>query len=603
MLIYYRIKLYGGETMSSEKAKDDNLLHLKTGEKQSKELAIHNKMAALEKTLNDVQSNLSKSTASLNLDIKNIIDKDSSIHINIEDLLKKISNTESEISQLYKDIDMTNVEFSKNVAALEANQTDISSKVSETYKQLGAIEKQYKSLKTKSTKITKDIKTITAHVDTVSNDIRQQIQNVEQKTAQLDNQIDSVESEAKIQSVQLMQGQDELIERTNDIVREAKKTSSALEKSIIANAEIMKNIESQLVTELETLAKDTESKTTKIESDIEQTNTEIKSQSAKMLLLQSVDEALDKRAKKLESTAKSLTSETKKLTQASVSLDQRSTALEDSVDVLNVQVTKLEEEFETQQARLEVLNTKTGHTNNALLALAGLESKHFKVASSLIALVIIAIVGLYLFQDYRWSTDSISTAQRQQQVTQHLTNLNQNIGELQQKVENKVDTLQQQVENKVDTLQQHVKTEDTIAANRMTLLEEEVTALNQQMKTVNDKNNSLDNRLVNIAPLRQIGSDNVIHSQHWINQQADSQYAIKAVIADSEVELFDLAVRYNYYLTDVLSFKAISTDEKTSYALYMGQYEDKAVAQEALDDMPFRLNGFKPEMVQFSTLK
>ncbi len=560
--------------MSTGQAKEDNLVQLKTNDNNSDTIRVNNKINTLEKSLNDVQAELKKSSGDLKKQIIAVTNKDQDLESNVAHTLSKIIEVEAEISQLYKDIDNTNLSVTENVQKIESKHTDLSSKVSETYKQLGSVEKAYSALKLKSAKITKDIKDITVQVETVSDEIRQQIITIESKASSLENHIDSVEVQSTESAKQLTQGQEELIERTNSIVKEAKKTAIALEKSITDNAALMTSIETKLITEIESLAKSTDEKTADLANDIEKADKEIQSHSAKMLKLQSVDQALEKRAEKLEDTAKSLTAETKTLFKATTTLGQRSTALEDSVETLGIQIYRIEQENEIQQAQLDLLREKTSATNKTLAALSKLVSVNFITTGAFITLLVVSVIGLYIYQNDLWTTDATTTAQRTDQINQTITGLTD-----------------------------HVNTTDNQAANRISQLETQVIALNQQLKTVNDKNVSLDNRLVNIAPHRKIGNDNILHSLQWISQQPDSNFAIRALSASSEEEIFELAVRYNHSLKDVLSFKTDIVNGESLHILFMGSYSDKAEAELALKSLPFRLNGETPELTTYAQMK
>lgn len=557
--------------MNTENSTESNLVQLNSKPEDKQSLELSNKVNALESTVASSQQEIKSAKSKLESQLKKLETQDKSITKDIESTLTKIAEVESEVSQLYKDVDVTNSSINSSIENLERDHGDLSARVSETYKQLGSVEKTYKSLNNKSTKITAEIKKITTKVESIADSVSQQIADIEESTQSLSTQVETLGTETYQKSQQLTEGQEALIESTGSIIKEAKKTSKALTKSIKDNAALMKSLEQQLVTEIETLAAKTDKKSNKLQSNIDSANKEIKSHSAKMLLLQSVDEALDKRASQLELTSEELTKNSIVLFKETKKLDQRSTALEDSVEVLDIQVERLHQESEAHQAQIDELKLQTKETNIALKALAILENKHFKMASGFIALVLISVVALYFYQNQQWTNNSVTVAE-QNKVTTHTIN----------------------------DLTDHVKTEDTLSATKINALETQVASLNQQLKTVNDNNQSLDQRLVNIAPHRQIGSDNVIHSQQWINLQSAENYSVKVAIAESKNDLFELAVRYNYYLKDVLSYH----QKGDQFVLYMGQYSDKAQADLVIEKtLPFQLNGLTPELVVVKELQ
>ncbi len=559
--------------MSTGQAKEDNLIQLNTNENNTDHIRLNNKVNNLEKTINEVETHTKQSTQALRAQLNDLTNKDSDLENRVKKTLKKIDHVETEINQLHKDIDTTNNTISHNIKKIETEHSDLSSKVSETYKQLGSVEKSYSALKTKSGKITKDIKNITQHVETISDEIRQQILNIEEQTKNVATDIKQIDATSQKATRQLTAGQEELIEKTNSIVADANKTAKALKKSIQENAALMASIETRLIAEIETLATTTEATTNKLNNNIEKANDEINSQNAKMLKLQSVDEALEKRAVALEETAQSLATETRLLQAATNKLDNRSSALEDSVETLGIKIYRIEEENKIQQAQLDILRDKTSKTNQTLAALSRLVSINFVTTGAFLTLLIISVISLYTYQNNQWSQESITTAQRTELINQ------------------KINGLSKQVNNNED-----------LATDRITQLETQVASLNQQLKTVNDKNTSLDNRLINIAPHRKIGNDNILHSQQWINQQPVNHYAIKILTAHSEAELFELAVRYNYNLTDVLSYKTENNAGRLNYILFMGNYADQAQANTALEKLPFRLNGQKPTLTTFEKM-
>jgi len=183
-------------------------------------------------------------------------------------------------------------------------------------------------------------------------------------------------------------------------------------------------------------------------------------------------------------------------------------------------------------------------------ALAGTESKHFKILSGFLLVAILAIAGLYFYHQSEMSHDAILTAERTQVVDQHISSLQQ--GNMKSAV-----TIAEVQDN-------------LVALNDK--FEEEVKTLNGKLQNINEQAQSLDGRISNISPFSQIGSNNIIHGPQWLTQQPVEHFAIQVASVTDKNDLYDIAERYNRYLKDELSYFTVNSGQAEKYVLVTGGY-------------------------------
>jgi len=217
----------------------------------------------------------------------------------------------------------------------------------------------------------------------------------------------------------------------------------------------------------------------------------------------------------------------------------------------------------------------------SIRALAGTESKHFKIFSGFLLVAILAIAGLYFNHQSEMSHDAILTAERTQVVDQHISSLQQ--GNMKSAV-----TIAEVQDN-------------LVALNDK--FEEEVKTLNGKLQNINEQAQSLDGRISNISPFSQIGSNNIIHGPQWLTQQPAEHFAVQVASVTDKNDLYDIAERYNHYLKDELSYFTIKSGQSEKYVLVSGGYNSEAEAASVIRRLPRYVNFQRPAMIRMGDIQ
>jgi len=463
-----------------------------------------------------------------------------------KDINAKIGLLESNLSELQTELDVINKSVDEGLERLSDSDLDLTSKVSETYKHLGEIDNTYKALSIISENIDTEVKKLTTEIEEVAT---QSATDLENHNAQMTGQ------------------HEQLVERVNDLVRHSQETNSQLTQNIKDNTEALIKLEKELVAEIDSLA----SETKKRSDDIEE---ELQSSKARILQLQAVDDALEKRAASLETTAAGLTQTSKELDTSIRLLDMRT-------DELSAIIDKLLEYSEKHSSLIGALQDKSVELAMSIKALAGTENKHFKILSGFLLVAILAIAGLYFYHQSEMSHDAILTAERTQVVDQHISSLQQ--GNMKSAV-----TISEVQDN-------------LVALNGK--LEEEVKTLNSKLQNMNDQAQSLDGRVSNISPFSQIGSNNIIHGPQWLSQQLADDFAIQVATVTNKNDLYDIAERYNHYLKDELSYYTVKSGQAEKYVLLSGGYASERQAEAVIRRLPRYVNFQRPVIVRMAEVQ
>lgn len=453
------------------------------------------------------------------------------------DINAKISLLESNLSELQNELDVINRSVDEGLERLSDSDLDLTSKVSETYKRLGEIDNTYKALSIISENIDSEVKKLTTEIEDVAT----------QSATDLENH-----------NSQFTQQHEQLVERVNDLVRHSHETNTQLTQNIKDNTEALLKLEKELVTEIDSLASETKQRSDDIEKEVE-------SSKARILQLQAVDDALEKRAASLEATAA-------RLTQTSKELDSSINLLDMRTDELSAIVDRLLEYSDRHSSLISALQEKSVEMAMSIKALAGTENKHFKILSGFLLVAILAIAGLYFYHQSEMNHDAIVTAERAQVVDQHISSLQQ--GNMKSAV-----TIAEVQDN-------------LVALNDK--LEDEVNTLNGKLQNMNDQAESLDGRISNISPFSQIGSNNIIHGPQWLSQQPADYFAIQVAAVSNKNDLYDIAERYNHYLKDELSYYTIKSGRGEKYVLVSGGYASERQAAAVIRRLPRYVNFQRP---------
>lgn len=472
---------------------------------------------------------------------------------------KQMSSLESSINKLNRQLNTTNKQIKTDVERLTSSDAEISEKVSETYKQLGVFEKSFKDLNDQSSQIHKDLKAVNATIRSLEKESKQSLD-------------DAIEAQSAV-NADFRQNHETLIGKAEDLSDKAGKIAKKLDKSIKENSKALTELESRIVQELEVVSQSSQQRDSELDDKISQ-------QKAKMLVMQGVDEALEKRANSLEATTKELLKDSRRLKDATNTLDILTSKLSTDVEDLENHTRQLQEQNEQQQAQIDGLNERTDSLGRTLLALANLEKKHFRLLGGISLLLLLALLGAFFYGEYMRDTENVVEAQRNE-VVEH------RISDLQNRVEDEQMASQvfyQEISNLEQTIDK-VKGE----------MEQATGEIEAKLQEMNDQVETMDGRIQYIAPLYNFGSNNTIHGSQWLANLNPEHLSIKiATVADKQ-DLYDIAQRYNNHFTEELAYFMTADNQYT--LIYGGQYANDQQLESIMRRMPRYINGQRIEPV------
>ena len=480
----------------------------------------------------------------------------------VMEINKQMSALEATIAKLNKKINSSNKQINTDVERLSTSEAGLSEKVADTYKQLGIIETSFKELNLQSNKMSSDLKAVNSA-----------IKSFEKSSSKALNE--AIQSQTEV-NVEFRQQHVDLIARAETLSKKVSTISTKLNKSIKDNSKAITTLEVKIIAELEQLAQSTQQRDDTLDSKIKSADKAIDSQKAKMLLMQSVDAALEKRAASLEAVSAKLIEDSETLKDSTDTLDILTSKLSGDVEALELHTARLQQQNIEQQGQIDTLSDKTGSLTRTLLALASLERKHFKALAASSLLLLLAVIAIFFYAEYQRDTQQAVTVQHNEVINEQVTQLESRVQDEQM--------ASQVFYSEIIELQKNL---NQVQQD----LQEKTQLIQQDMKAMNDEVESLDGRVQYLAPLYNFGSKNTIHGSQWLVKLNPDKYSIKVATVAKKQELFEIAQRYNHYFTQELAY---FIDDKDQYNLiYGGQFDDQAQVTETLNKMPRYIN-FQP---------
>jgi chromosome segregation ATPase len=461
------------------------------------------------------------------------------------ELNNKIGEIDADLDDLRNELSKTNHSVKSSLSHLSDKGSDLTTKVSETYQQLGNLDDAYKSLSDKSETISTDIKAITKQINLVS---------------------DKSDSDISL----LNDGYQVLVTRTDELAKKSKQTAQTLNKSIKDNVRMLKELETALVTEIDSLAKSNKKrdqnlseKSDQISDNLNRAEEEIKASQARLLKLQAVDQALEKRVSGVENTAEDLTKKSKELSRSTTLLNQRSTELSDAINELSIRADEHDEQISNLEQRVE-------KGARALVSLIMVEKRHFRILGTMIALLVVGFLVFMGAEYANWRSESQTNAALQSDI---------------------VTTNAQLTETNSQLIQIGKKTVET-----QKIMQSEISNINDRLVTIGDKVDTLESRVTNMHPHKKFGNGNVIHGAEWISKQPISNHTIHLATLSDKQEMYKLAERYHTYLNDDLAYLPVNVNNNQRYALIYGNYSTTTDAQSALNRLPRMIERQRPSV-------
>lgn len=465
-----------------------------------------------------------------------------------KDMNSKIDHLEHSLGDLNSELETIRDSVEEGLDRLGDTDMDLTSKVSDTYKRLGELDNTYKSLAEISGKIDTEIKKLTSDISQVAS----------QSSAELEK----LEATSEVHNSYMTKQNMALAERVEQLVKESHETSTRMQLSIKDVQETIIVAEHKLVAEIDSLANTTQSQSEILAENIDVANTEIESSKARIIKLQKVDEALDKRAFELERSSSELADRSKELEVTTGFLDSRTSKLQASVQKLIEHTEALQYESDNHGSLISDLQSKAARFANDLLDLGGTERKHFRMTLASLLLIALAVSGFVYYQ-----------LEDNQLVDADIIAVNHELGAYSNHVSQELVALNEKLADEVD------------------VLSDKLVDVDKKVQSLDDQAQSLDGRVSAMSPMDNFGGDNILHGPQWLSELPKDKFMIQLASVSDKQELFEIAQRYNHYLTQPVSY---FTDANGKYVMMYGQFDTDRIAQSVMQRMPYRINSQRP---------
>lgn len=465
------------------------------------------------------------------------------------DINEKITSLDADLRQLRAELGIINDSVEEGLDRLSDKDTDLTAKVSETYKRLGEIDNAYKALLKISARIDNEIQKLNGDVSDVAELSASGIKNLEQSTL--------------TQSKEFAEKNQQIVSRVNHLVETSKLTSEMMNQSIHSATERMLQIEKEVVAQIESLSSRTKDKTQAIEKTVEQN-------SANILKLQSVDEAITRRATALEITAAELTARGQYLDSSVEQLQIGSDILASGIKTLKERTSSLEELTNRHGSLIEGLQKAGADISGRLAALSVREGKHFKFATAGLLLLLVVTAFIYFSQQNQFSANQARVAENSEKLTY---------------------------------LQQVQSGSAVTTTESLALLESKIQQTNNRILAVEDQVQSVDGRLNQSLPFSQIGDDNIIHGPQWIASLPQDNLTVQLAYVDNKDTLYEIAQRYRFKLKDSLAYFNVKEKGADKFVLLSGSYNTQQQAMDAVESLPGYIGSQKPVIRKLKTVQ
>lgn len=488
------------------------------------------------------------------------------------DINNKINTLDTDLAKLRYELAMINDSVEEGLDRLSDTDTDLTAKVSETYKRLGEIDNAYKSLIDISSRIDSDIQRLNGDVSTVAKESASGIKNLEQSTIEQTNTF--------------TEKNQQVVSRVNQLVETSKLTNELLNEKLKSTTDNILQVEQRVVAEIESLSSATNDKTETLDRAVENNK-------AKILKLQSIDEAIIRRATTLEITSAELTVKSEKLDESIDELQINNDVLSRGVDELRERTHDLESRVNTHGKLIGGLQQASASIADNISALSGREKRHFNIVSFGFVMLLIVTAVLYFSQQEQFSVNDSRYAEHSDNVDSQIASLQQ----VQSSAEVSTQDALVQLENKIDAMNQSIQ-ED---------VKKEIAQVSRTVQDTQDQVQSVEGRVNQISSFNGIGDDNTVHGEQHINEAPAQNYTVQVAYVDDKDSMYAIAQRYNDYIKDKLFYFEVPVESsgavKVKYVLLSGNYTSDQQAVAALQALPAYIEQQRPVIRQFETVQ
>jgi len=485
-----------------------------------------------------------------------------------KDINKKITALNTDLEQLRVELSAINNSVEEGLDRLGDTDTDLTAKVSETYKRLGEIDNAYKALLQISSRIDFDIQKLNGDVSTVAE--------------QSSSSIKHLEKSSVAQSNEFVQKNMQVASRVNQLVESSKLTSELLNQKITSTTDNLLHVEKSIVAEIESLSNKTKEKSDSLEDSIF-------ANKAKILKLQSVDEAIIRRATTLEISSAELTAKSQHLQASADQLQVSSDMLSTGLHKLMERTGALEELSSRHGTLIGGLKKATSEITDKVTVISDRERKHFNVFASGFLLLLLVTIVIYFVQQDQFDINEMRSVERNLVIDNQMVNLQQE----QKKSAVVTNDSMAMLENKIDLMHAVMQNE----------IKKEIKQIDHTVKNIQDQVQSVDGRFNQASAFSQIGNDNIIHGAHWIADLPRHNFIVQLVYVEDKKTMFEIAQRYNAYLKDSLSYFEVNDNRSAKYVLLLGNYPTRQQAKTAVQALPGRIERQQPVIRKLDTVQ
>ena len=477
------------------------------------------------------------------------------------DINHKIDLLDNSLGELNAELESIRASVEQGLDRLSDNDLDLTTKVADTYKRLGELDNTYRALTDISASIDEEIRKLSTDISQVAS----------RSSADLEK----LEATAEVNNRYLNHQQEALAQRVEKLVQDSHATSSRLQDSIRDVQEKMLLAEHKLLAEIDALASNTQEQDELLAKNIDQANAAIESGKARIIKLQQVDEALDKRAQQLEHTTAGLAQQAEGM-QSSISRLQDATGeLTQAVGELQERTRSLQQESEHQRSLIAGMQKNLSQLAHNLFELGGAERRHFRTTG--LALIVLALL-LGGFALYQHSTNRVlgdELASSAQTLDSQISTVDSRLGGLSEQVDRQVAALNETLNEEVDALSGKLEAVDT------------------RLEQLDEMTQSLDGRLAVATGETAFGGDNILHNANWIAKLPPQSYTIQIATVSDKKQLFEIAQRYGDYLQQPVAYYS---NRHGQYVMLYGQFASDRIALRAAQQLPYRINWQSPQV-------
>ncbi|MFK5985605.1 MAG: hypothetical protein QM479_09280 [Pseudomonadota bacterium] len=612
----------------------------------NKLLRSHNEFRS---SITVISKQTTDNSSKLNLTQKHLRNLDStykSLTTQADILAKKTSSLGSLFEKSYKK-QSDSFQFIDN--KITVNKQQLSKELNQIKQDLRVLEKNYSRTSTQTQQLLNNVNSLHQNVQNTNQEQSQKIQSIERrltlKTTYLDNQLKQLINE---QDKDLEHLQSAIIDNEKQAEKELLAVNEWVAAIVKEQSEQFKQIDKKLEDKQTKLKQAIKNQDIKLTEDIHVVSEKIASnefqQQKTQGLVAGLGSSFIKLTDKISNFHKQLSQKIEanhnqsitkfddlnKLQQQSKHKqsehEQQINALQKTNNHLAYRVEQVGENVEQLNRLTSDLDIEQKSIHQQVVSNAQLENTHFNSLSSVLAVVIIVILSSFY---YIWNTIDTKNSlllEQQQSQFKSLQQQNLDLEQLQQTVikqqqlaveqdfiiqKNVIN--EQNAKHQVTQLSSDLDKQTQVTSSYQQQLQQQlqqhqlqIRQQQQQQQVMQNNMQRVDDQMLylnqTVGPFSELQSGN-LEGPIWLKDQNAQNYTIKLKIFSSKQALFAFIADEAYYLNQELAFYPTIMNGKTTYSLLYGSFENKAQAQFAIDELPYKLSGESEGIISMESIQ